>query len=370
MDRRKFLQLSSLSIAALAINSETNLLKAKKPSKKPAQADGEYSVVMLGDTHYDKDETYYHAGYCLPDNPTREENHRKEFKRNADMWQQRCPKIVARARALVDDSTKAFFQMGDIIQGDTATAEIHTKFLNDTVNFLKSHLGRLPFVTVVGNHDVRGNDDSVCEAAYKEYMTGRMGAELGQQVTSTNFSFWIGPDVYICIDFNKPNDEEVERLFAESENARYTFVLVHAPVFPYIAKTSYNWIYLGRKATPERREKMNRLMARRNTIVLCGHTHLTEFYDWYGYDGRITQMTLSSVWAKPEQGVFSVISENPETYTVKSHDDWFEPIRKGLKGFFRSYSIGCYKLRVSDSGVYVDFYAGDSEKVSKTFVIR
>ena len=47
---------------------------------------------------------------------------------------------------------------------------------------------------------------------------------------------------------------------------------------------------------------MRRLLAENNAIVLCGHTHTTEFLDWYGDGGRITQMTMNSVWRDDATG--------------------------------------------------------------------
>lgn len=371
MDRRKFLKISALSAAGLAVSSKFSLLDAKKKSarKGAVESTSEYSIVILGDTHYDADpvETY-HEGYCLPNNPKREANHRKEFSRNSDMWKERCPQIVDRAKRLVDENTKAFLQMGDIVQGDTANAEIHSKFLTDAINFLKTGLGaRLPFVTVVGNHDVRGNDDKVCNAAYKATVNARMGAELGQKVESNNFSFRVGPDVFIVIDFNHLDDEEVARLFAESEDARYTFAVIHGPAFPCHGK-SYNWFYHG-KTDKESRLRMREIFARRNTIVLSGHTHETEFYDWYGMGGRITQMTMSTVWSTNVPAQYK-----PKTdlagYTYPGHDELFAEVRDGMKAYSHAHACGCYKLNVGSEGVTVDFYSQGSEEITETFVLR
>lgn len=366
MKRRQFLGISAAGIAGLAFGAD---LLAK--NRKSAGSDeGTYSVVMLGDTHFDREPVEaYHDGYTDP-NPSREAMHRLEIARNIDMWKTRCPRILERASRLITTDTKFIFQTGDLIQGDTPDFQIHRNMLDDSVNFLKARLGAIPFVTVVGNHDVRGNDDKVAAAAYRSEMNARMGAELGKVIESNNFAFRVGPDVFIAVDFNAPDDDAVIRLLEENADARYTFMLIHGPVFPYESKKYGDWYYHGRKKQmPENRATMRAIFAKRQVIVLCGHTHLTEFYDWYGEGGRITQMTMTSVWAKESQGQYKP-SSDLSTYTVAGKEAHFDEVRDGLKQYIHANSCGCYKLNVSDDCVTVDFYAGDSENVTAQFVLR
>lgn len=48
----------------------------------------------------------------------------------------------------------------------------------------------------------------------------------------------------------------------------------------------------------------------------------------------------------------------------------FDEYRTGLKRYVRADAAGCYKLNVSRRHVTIDFYAGDSEEVTETFVLR
>ena len=154
MDRRDFFKYSATGIVGLSL-----LGRLGETSAEACKRD-RYSVVILGDTHYDApDPELYHAGYTDP-NPAREANHRKEFVRNGQMWSGRSRNLVKRAACLVDDDTRYVFQMGDLIQGDTADAATHKRFLDDAMNLFKTEVAPdLPFVTVAGNHDLRGNDD-------------------------------------------------------------------------------------------------------------------------------------------------------------------------------------------------------------------
>ena len=109
-----------------------------------------------------------------------------------------------------------------------------------------------------------------------------MSSELGQEIKSTNFLFRNGPDAFVVVNFTKPNVPEITGLLNEARGARHVFVIVHGPVFPFDDVKYYWWYLLGNrkdsKAT-ERRE-MRKLLASLNAIVLCGHTHTTEFCDW------------------------------------------------------------------------------------------
>ena len=281
MDRRSFFKYSAGAVVGASLLG--------RATKAFAADDGSYSAVILGDTHYDApDPEKYHAGYTDP-NPTREANHRKEFVRNADMWEARCPALVKRAAALVDGDTRFVLQMGDLIQGDTATAAVHAAFLADTFDLLKQGVAPgLPFVTVAGNHDLRGNDDAVATKAYADYMPARLTKELGREITDTNFRFSVGDDAYLVLDFTHPDVARIERLFQETQGARHTFVVVHSPVFPYDSASYWWWFLLGSRddRRADERRRIRRLMASREVVVLCGHTHKTELLDWYGDPSR------------------------------------------------------------------------------------
>ena len=238
----------------------------------------------------------------------------------------------------------------------------------------------MPILTVTGNHDIRGTN---AKEAYHQYMPGRMSQELGKTITKTTFGFNIGDDAYIFIDFNNPDDVEIDRLLDETKGARHTFIVTHGPVFP-ADNNSCRWIFHGgdSKAETEARRHFRQAFAKRNAIVLCGHIHTTEFMDWYGDGGRITQMTMSSVWTSEKQKTYTVRSEGADQYgmrrekrrqegeDLKDERALFDEYRPGIRQYTNSSAQGCYKLNVSKKHVTIDFYAGDSEEVSHQFVIR
>lgn len=375
MDRREFLKISAAGALGLVLPAPDILARKS--------AEDKYSVVILGDTHYDDaDPLKYHAGYFL-ENKKREANHRQEFVRNGNMWSGRCKDLVKRAACLVDDDTRFVLQMGDLIQGDTASAEIHERFLSDAMDYFKESLSPdLPFVTVVGNHDVRANDDETAAAAYRRYMTARMSQELKQEISDTSFAFTAGPDSYVVIDFTKPDGGIIEKLLKGAEGARHVFVVCHSPVFPFDSGKYFWWYLMGGRTDPmkEERRYVRKLLARSRAIVLCGHVHRTELLDWYGDGGRITQITMSSVWASESEGSYKELASGKSEFGVLKYRDTSrrteitDAVMQEYAAGIRRYSVadaaGSYKLFVGDRDVHVDFYAGSSSRLSHRFRLR
>lgn len=376
MNRRTFLTLSATGIAGLSATCFPLSVFAKGKKEKA------YSLVILGDTHFDADPpSIYHANYNEP-NVGRSKAHRAEFARNGEMWKDRCPRLLKRAASLIDKDTRMVLQMGDLIQGDCGDGEVHKKMLSDVMNRFKQELGSLPFVTVVGNHDIRGTD---ARQAYEDFMPARMSEELGKQITKTTFGFNIGNDAFIVIDFNTPDDAEIDRLLNDTKGARHTFVMTHGPVFPYDA-SSCRWFLHGGASEKETQARLHfrQAFAQRNAIVLCGHTHCTDFMDWYGDGGRITQMTMSSVWTNEKQKEYTVRSEGADNYgllrkkimespdgaNLKDESALFDEYRPGIRQHSNSRSQGSYKLNVNGKHVTIDFYGGDSEEITHKFTIR
>lgn len=379
MDRREFLTASAASLASLALFGIPEPASAKSKAAGPRK----YSMVILGDTHFDTEPaSVYHALYSEP-KEWRYKAHLEEFARNGEMWRDRCPRLLKRCASLIDDSTVMALQVGDLIQGDCDNVDIHRRMLSDAIAAIKKEIGPLPFVTVAGNHDIRGVD---AEKTYHEYMPMRMSQELGKSVTDTTFYFMVGKDAFLVIDFNTPDDELIDRMLKETEGARHTFLLTHGPVFPIDTKSA-RWFFHGGKSKKnvEARLHFRAEFAKREVIVLCGHSHSTGLTEWKGDGGIITQMEMSSVWSKPERGTYEVVTEDPAHYglerakkfktkadgsPLEDVSELFDEYRPGLTRYNQSFTAGSFKLNVGPKHVTIDFHAGDSAEIARTFKLR
>ena len=376
--RRDFLSLAAGAVGGNLFNGCGNTAKVGES----------YSVALLGDTHFDSTDTkYYHSEYLSSTTEARYKAHLKEHVRNAEMWRERMPSLLRASAACVRDDTAFILQMGDLVQGDCNNPFTHRRMLTDAFNVIKgAYGGKLPFVSVVGNHDIRGDvpTDGTREA-FDAWQPPVVARELKQAVAGTTFSFRHGPDVFIVVDFNEPRPDLdlVKRLFAESNGARYTFLVSHGPAIPNGAS---RWFLLGeRKRNKERRELL-RLMAARNAIVLSGHTHLLEYYDCVLPEGRVTQFVANSVWAKPDaaldirdEGVAAYGARVKAAKGKKKEEkserkaelpQLVEEYRPFLRDYLLARGAGHYRLEVGPSRVAVVFYEGAAKSPARTFALR
>ena len=366
-------------------------------------ADRTYSVSVLGDLHYDTaPDTVYHAKFIELFKGTELHPLRfKEFVRNAKMWAGPSRKILEASGKCVTDDTAMVLQMGDLIQGDCNDFAVHRRMLEDTARLMKSvYPDSLPFVTTCGNHDIREGGKGRNFAAakpYAEFARDFHRRELGGRVCGaigeSTFAFRQGPDLYLVMDFNPAETTTalVRRILDENRDVRYTFIVTHGGVFPFDSWTC-RWFYLGGSHGTDRsprvdpkvdaqRREMRALFASRNAIVLCGHTHHLELKEAEFPEGTITEMTMNSVPCKSDGGEFpavpEVVREGVGNY---GNVDWVkrDPSLVALFGeyqpFMRRYCLadaaGHARMRVSDAGVWFDYYGREAVTPTRTFVLR
>lgn len=359
----KFLFLVALCLGAVAVRADS------------------YRVLLFGDTHYDKDKEVYHSALY--------ENGRKpskvieeEFARNAAMWKERCPRLVASAYSKKTPNTSFALQMGDLIQGDCGDPEVHTRMLKDTVDYFKQAMPGLPFITAAGNHDVRGVD---ARGAYERYMPGRMTEELSLppinaevEVKRSTFAFRHKEDLYVIVDFNNPSTSVIKKAFEEHADARYKFLVTHGAVLPWDAWGVTYGLYGGK--VNERRDEMRKVFAENNVIVLTGHVHAFAYCKYVDEFGSITQLMVNSVWEEDSPQELDVIATKPEDIGSnvrrlygKAETELFvlDSFKAGIKEyFFAKGSAGYATMDVSDEGVIVTYYICDSHEPAKVIKLR
>ena len=237
-----------------------------------AQNPGAYSVVLLGDTHYDAHPaSTYHSHY---DNDRKAEwlwrVQRAEFMRNGDMWAERCPRLLKASAACLPSDARFVLQLGDLVQGDCDDQPTHKRMLDDAMQLMKrAYSGNLPFVVVEGNHDIRGDG---ARTAYHEWSNATMGRELGQTVASTTFSFRQGPDAWVVVDFNCPDPDLINRLVDETQGARHLFLVSHGPLL-FSDTNGFRWSLLGAAKYDEARRALIAKLMRRRAIIFFSFSY-------------------------------------------------------------------------------------------------
>ena len=373
LNRRDFLKLGTGALFAAGTGCVTS-----------RAADAKYSVLVLGDVHFDAPEIgVYHAHY-KPKEGRAAEIFPLRMKREHDQWSGLMQRLAAAARKDIRPDTKFVLQLGDLIQGNCAKAVVHAKMLEDGFSYFKKTVSPdLPFVPVVGNHDVDQNswlDKKSAMEVYCETMFPKLKQELGRTIDNTTFAFRQGPDLVLYADFNFPDPERILNLLEDNANVRHTFLVSHGAVVPVGLGKSYRWFLLGRKEHEAARRKLFSVLCRRNAIALVGHNHVTTFADLKTPEGRLTQFMATSVWSVDRQADsppkhtspadYAKIPKTSKQYDVNDARALFGEYRPHLTDWFLSNQQGRFMLDVSDTTVTVTARGGDHAEVSRTFTLR
>ena len=347
-------------------------------------SDNAYSVAILGDTHYDAEpESVYHSHYDESNRWAKVQH--EEFRRNGEMWRERCPQLLAASAELARKSATRFvLQLGDIIQGDCDDVPTHKKMLDDCIKLLRAPYPRCyPFLTVIGNHDFRGKG---ARQAYMDFAEAFMSDEITKltgtmepvSVKYPAFSFSTEGDLWVFCDFETKNLQPVIDCIESDAKARHVFLVTHGPFTTPDADRSFRWRLGGRKECVALRSKLYELLSRRHAIVLSGHTHTTAYYRHENEFGGFCEFTSNSVWAKPELATAQPICSSAGEYgavnlakfngeKLEDFKSELEFFRSGLKEYFYNNGAGHYRLDVSKDAVKMSFYPGDSKSPARTF---
>lgn len=337
-----------------------------------------YSVVILGDMHYDAEpESVYHSHYDESNRWAKIQH--AEFRRNGEMWRCRCRDLVAAsARLAREKPTDFILQLGDLIQGDCDDVSTHKRMLDDCIRMLRTQYPKgLPFLTVVGNHDIRGKGARV---AYFEFVETFLSQELGQPVKYPAFSFLRGGDLWVFCDFEMEDLSPVIEAIKSHPDVRYTFLVTHGP-FTASEGGFPAWRLGGSSACDVLRPKLYKLLSCRHAIILSGHTHRTAWFRHVNAFGGFTEFTANSVWAKPELASVDPVCEGVAAYgkhaatalTDERKDEFniaAKDFRPGLKGYYMSMGAGHARLNVSETEVTVDYYPGATKVPARTFRMK
>jgi len=330
-----------------------------------------YQFILIGDTHYDTDPEIYHRDYNEPDQRL---NHiqRGEFARNAEMWSTRAPKLIKAASKQANEKTAFVMQIGDLIQGDCGNPEVHKKMLLDTLKYFRKDFNSLPFLSVTGNHDVRGTN---AKKTYENTMIPYLSKELKKELKSLNFYFKHGPDLYLVLNFMDADISVMKEAFAKHANARYKFVFIHAPVLP-ADDGNCRWFLFGHQE--KQRHEVLDLFLKNDVIVFAGHTHTLEFTEYVSAKGRISQLIANSVWLKDDLKIPEILCTNPDEYGQYQETKYHNPdgiqllneYKKFISRYYLANAAGYFTIDISDNGVNAFFFGGDAIKTTQTFKIR
>ena len=353
-----------------------------------------YSAIILGDTHFDAaPPEIYHGGWT-PRNKADRRDRQCEFARNAEMWAERMPRLVAAAgRPMAEcaviaprHAPVALLHMGDIIQGDSGDAD-RLRFLRDGQAACTRGMENLPFLPVCGNHDVRGGGG----AAYDDWLGGILSSVSGiRRFGGADYLWTHGPDAFVFADFMRPDPSRLDAMLDAAEGARHLFFVSHGTIAPPDAWGPY-WFMLGEPELSRERRALFARLLRRNAIVLCGHLHRTQIRRWERPEGTLVEFCANSVLGKGEDApeflldgpghLGDYVRSTPppigedydgsrQTRTAGELLALVDEYRPGLVEYRMWRAAGHYVLCVSEKRIDIDFLPGYNGIVGMTFRLK
>lgn len=342
----------------------------------------DYSIIFLGDTHYDEDSKRLHP----TDNPKD-----KAKASDVEMWKERLPELLTAAGKQIDAKTVFVIQGGDLVEGGTFTAGAHKNMLEDGYKKVQSYFS-IPLLTVRGNHDVSGRAfRPAITGAYKnfaaEYVIPAIQRvegirDLTVDPPGINIAFRYGKDLYILVDFNRglANAAFLKNILEKNADARYKILITHSAPVPWNTSARPEWRLYGNKdITPEKRNAMIELFQKYNCIFLAGHTHRIGYLKYSTEKGAIYQVMNNCVrvpQTPPEPvpqdsdlsgyGTKIMQSRYPSAAYTKELAEYFKP---GIKSYYYARGAGYMILNISDQHITVKYFHGASETPSFTLTI-
>lgn len=346
-----------------------------------------YNLVLLGDIHYDhmalhdlnvyknfnpkvpfaqgtvnKDGLYSWRSQTLW--ATESLGHdTKAIPLNEKMWKKDLPALLDNAAlAAKKYNAEYLFQLGDSVQGDAGTYELHHKMLSGSLNSLTSRFD-CPVLVAIGNHDTRGPGG---KQAWEEIIISQYDKNI-KNITrkDSNFYFEHKGDIYYFHDLLYPDLDMLEK--AANIPSRYFFFISHVPVVP----ADESWI---KNILSDDTERIVNLLLKRNAIVLSGHTHgiTLSRYQPEKFGNTITQFVINSTLRSPEKqkNFTPKVVYNSRKNPVGSPADklWKKLFKGKVDVSLLTSGSGYGILRVSDKGVFVDFHNVGQKPV--TFTLR
>jgi hypothetical protein len=255
----------------------------------------EFSFLLLGDTHFDR--RAHHDFEWM----------RHHYAKDIEQVESYCrhtsdvlPKLLQAAKqraAPASPATAAALHVGDLVEGICGNDELAHQHCREGWKFFKDANLGVPLLMTKGNHDVTGPG---AEQAYRDVLMAETAAELGRETLErTSYCFQLGDNLFAAFDaYDATAIDWLERI-VEDNRFRQLFVLVHMPIVPYNARSTWRVYHHPNQAA--RRERLVRLLGKHRAIVLSGHLHKYSVVVRRCQTGKFVQLAVSSVFKDTEK---------------------------------------------------------------------
>ncbi len=333
---------------------------------------GEYSFVYLGDMHFDK-MSHHDFKWVKAEKP----NDIRQIEGYVESTEKYAPGLLERIQSSIESSDgqiKMVVQGGDLTEGLCGSRELQETQFRDVKAFIREYIPDTKFLATKGNHDITGPG---AREAFDNMMLPWLSDECGKQINSASFFIMQGPDLFVFFDAYHNNSLDWLDKTMRQNKHRHVFVVVHPPVVPYNARST--WHLFWREREEETRERFLQILGESNAIVLTAHLHKFHILRRKTPSGTFVQLSMNSVISSPNSIVRDHL-EGLDNYNgdLVKLEPQFQPDteaqrRKMLedeKPYITSFEFadfpGYAVINVSDDNVTADIFVGDSGKAWKS----
>jgi hypothetical protein len=262
-----------------------------------------FSFVILGDLHFDKLE-HHDLEWLQRDKP----DDVRQAREYSSLTTNIMPRLFATVRETISevnrspDGPVAFvLQVGDVVEGLCGSEKLAVRQNTEALGFVRAAGLGAPFLFAKGNHDITGPGatdafKTVFHPFLREQMSGLAG---GPRPDRARYAIEQGEAFFCFFDaYDKESLGWLEAALAH-RTARHCFVVIHPPVVPYGARST--WHIFSSERERAHRERLLELLGRHTAFVLGGHIHKYNLLvRATPHHGKFLQLAVSSVIRSPE----------------------------------------------------------------------
>ncbi len=361
LNRREFL---AKTLACGAGVSVAPTLLANSPAS--------FSFLLVGDLHFDRPE--HHDITWVEKHKPKDLSQIKNYCR---ITSEITPSLFRALKQAGSESQAAFaIQVGDLVEGLCGSEELAAQQNREALEFIgKADLG-VPFYFTKGNHDITGEG---ARDAFRTVFHPFLSRQLrNRPLDSANYTLEYGSALFCFFDaYDGQSLDWLEAVLAK-RTATHCFVVVHPPVVPYGARSTWH-VYAGVREKGKR-DKLLDLLGRQRAMVLGGHIHkFNTLLRTTPRGGRFTQLAISSIVSSLEVTPKDVLS-GVEQYSADQlrvepkfspeTEDQRRAVYDVEKEFVRHFEYadlpGYAIIAVSPEGVQASLFSGVSRNLWRT----
>lgn len=376
LTRREFLHASTAAGFALAVSRLPGAVV-------PAAHRASFSFVLLGDLHFDRPE-HHDMAWVRAEKP----NDVRQIEGYCRNTREVMPLLFARVRETItrlnqSTATQVAFvlQVGDLVEGLCGNEELAEQHNSDAIAFVREADLGAPFLFTKGNHDITGPGAvAAFGRVFHPFLTAQARAvnPASAEVKTGSYTVDCGRAQFAFFNaYEAAKSLEWFEAAAARRTAEHLLVIVHPPVVPYGARST--WHIFSSARDRARREKFLGLLGDQHALVIGGHIHRYNTLARTAGRGRFAQFALSSVLTAPSARAKDALS-GLATYTpdqIKVEPN-FSPAneadrravyaeeRPSVRDFEYADLPGYAVVTVAGSRVTAQMYAGTGTELWRT----